>query len=340
MKIFKLAAFVAVVGIVGAAIPLALYLRSDFFGWSAPRGVELETVVVFAGAIVLVLFLITALRKRINWKVSLAGLLAFSLGSIGGGLAPWVGGDPFWGKVALPLPEEVFKVPRIAHAGGSVGTVVYSNSLEALETNKEFFQLFELDFLETSDGNLVCLHDWEQSAEKMLGSRFEKPISLQEFDSLVRKNPELTACNLKTLSSWLDENPDKKIVTDVKSDSSAEFLRLLAIQYPRLVDRFIPQIYHPDEYPIVKAAGFKDIIFTLYRSNLSDNEVLGFANSVSLYAVTMDSSRVGQLSLDLNSAGIPVYAHTINDLEWWAQLRDYGVSNIYTDFLKATQSGY
>ena len=55
-------------------------------------------------------------------------------------------------------------LPRIAHAGGQVNGATYTNSLEALEENYQAgFRAFEIDFSFTSDRQLVCLHDWEES---------------------------------------------------------------------------------------------------------------------------------------------------------------------------------
>ena len=39
------------------------------------------------------------------------------------------------------------------------------------------------------------------------------------------------------------------------------------------------------------------------------------------------------LPQELRKRGVFVYAHTVNSLDVWRELRDVGVSGIYTDFL-------
>ena len=71
---------------------------------------------------------------------------------------------------------------RIAHAGGQIENETYTNSLEALNANfKEGFRVFEIDFSWTTDTQLVCLHDWEQSFERSFGVAPRGAVSLQEF---------------------------------------------------------------------------------------------------------------------------------------------------------------
>lgn len=60
----------------------------------------------------------------------------------------------------------------IAHAGDGYREEMYTNSINALNTNKKNFDLFEIDFVTTSDGELVCLHDWELSSNRTFGSPF------------------------------------------------------------------------------------------------------------------------------------------------------------------------
>ena len=59
------------------------------------------------------------------------------------------------------LSQGALQRPRIAHAGGQFNGATYTNSLEALDRNYGAgFRAFEIDLSFTSDGELVCLHDW------------------------------------------------------------------------------------------------------------------------------------------------------------------------------------
>lgn len=56
--------------------------------------------------------------------------------------------------------------PLIHHAGGGIEGNTYTNSVEALENTLRKYPdkcVVEIDFLRTSDGELVCCHGWEES---------------------------------------------------------------------------------------------------------------------------------------------------------------------------------
>ena len=57
--------------------------------------------------------------------------------------------------------KEVKPTKYIAHAGGGINNITYSNCLEALNLNYKLgHRVFEIDFSCTSDNKLISLHDW------------------------------------------------------------------------------------------------------------------------------------------------------------------------------------
>lgn len=46
--------------------------------------------------------------------------------------------------------------------------MTYTNSIDALNENAALYDLFEIDLAFTSDWELVCIHDWDQSAKETL----------------------------------------------------------------------------------------------------------------------------------------------------------------------------
>jgi hypothetical protein len=144
---------------------------------------------------------------------------------------------------------------------------------------------------------------------------------------------------LDDLGPWLAENPEVLIVTDVK-ERNIEGLARLAQAYPQQLYRIVPQIYDPDELAAVRDLGFKDIVFTLYRSDLGDDAVVEFASANRLFGVTMEIQRA--LSTDLPArlaaANVAVFVHTVNDHRTFQELRDRGVVGIYTDWLSPTDT--
>lgn len=323
-------------GVAGVLGPFMLYRHSTFFGWSAPRGGETITIIAFLVFMIVMLFLF---RKS---TIGLLTLASFFLGSLVGFLSPWIQYDPFWAKPDIETPEQIWEVKRVAHAGGSIDGIVYSNSLEAMEENKEFFDYIELDFKLTSDGALICMHGYGEDRHRYIfGEVIEASVSFSEFQEL-NKNGDLTACDVFGLEEWVLENPEKFIVTDIKeSGRNVELLGNLRETNPDLVQNLIPQAYSFDEVFSLHKLGFEKVILTTYRMGPLDEEnFLERAEQAPLFAVTMSSGQAGNLSAELARIGIPSYVYTVNDHDWFARLRELAVSNIYTDVLSDTLEGY
>jgi glycerophosphoryl diester phosphodiesterase len=229
-----------------------------------------------------------------------------------------------------------FQVERIAHAGGGYEGRDYTNSYQALTANLKLgFVYFEVDFVFTSDNHLVCLHDWGDEFKRIFGARAEPLPSQKQFEILAAEHPEFTNCTAQGLAEWMLQNPSAVIITDVKDNNLVALSDLHSI-IPDPDRRLIPQIYQPEEYAEVKALGFQQLIWTLYRFNGGDEAVIAqVAEMQSPVAVTMPTQRAETgLALSLKNLGIPTYVHTINDLaESERFLSKLNVSEIYTDFL-------
>lgn len=225
-------------------------------------------------------------------------------------------------------------LPRIAHAGGQIENETYTNSLEALNANfEEGFRVFEIDFSWTTDTQLVCLHDWDQSFERSFQVAPRGAVSLQEFQQLVDLRSKFTKCDLASLMHWLSEHPDALLVTDVK-EGNLEALSHIGANFPQFLSRIIPQIYQPSEYSAVRDLGFDRIIWTLYMYSGGSLAVLDAVQTMDLWAITMDTTRAEQnLGQDLSEIDVPSYVHTINDFADSLYFKSLGINEIYTDSL-------
>lgn len=231
-----------------------------------------------------------------------------------------------------PAPEDRAEaLPAIAHAGGALDGVDYTNSHAALEANADRYHLFEIDLIETTDGAWVCLHDWDRRGPALLGTGGE-PVSLAEFQRRAAASPT-RPCTLDTLADWMRATPHARLVTDVKGDTLSALARFAAT-HPDLVARTVPQIYDPAEAAPARALGFETLIWTLYRFGGSDSAVLARLAEVRPAAVTMpvERSRRG-LGARLRARGMAAYVHTINEAEAARWHRARGVGGIYTDTL-------
>ena len=235
-----------------------------------------------------------------------------------------------------------FETLRIAHAGGALGKRTYTNSYQALEANLERgFRYFEIDFVTTSDGHLVCLHDWKVNFKRTFGHAVKGPTTLDEFDRLVAENPRFTNCTLSGLADWMTAHPTAVIVTDVKGDNLAA-LASMAEALPDAGRRVIPQVYDPANYTAIKTLGFEQMIWSLYRFDGTGFDVIQWAsNFEGRFAIAMPAAMAkSPLPNALAQRGIPSYTHTINrkaDLDMYQ--REYGVAEIYTDHLAPDSNG-
>lgn len=221
----------------------------------------------------------------------------------------------------------------IAHAGGGYQNKTYTNSIEALESNKNKYDIFEIDFNFTGDGKLVCVHDWDEYFAAVFGVRLINKPTESDFINYAQNNPMYTNCTFDSLVLWLKENPGKKVVTDIK-DNNLNALIFIKNNYPDFKRRIIPQIYNPDEYNSVNDLGYENIILTLYRWAATDDEVVNeLQKRNNYYAVTMWHHRAKILAPRLKKMGIAVYAHTVNDPNDLSRLLNEGVSGVYTDWL-------
>lgn len=233
-------------------------------------------------------------------------------------------------EVEVPAPS-FSPLVRIAHAGGALDGQTYTNSLEALAANRDYFEFFEIDLEFTSDGILVCIHDWEQTAERILGRQFDEPPSHAVFLSLAQENAGFTPCDISTLGAWARENPGKRIITDIKGDNIAGLREIAKNQ--DLAWAVIPQVYEFEEIEPARRLGFDDVILTIYRfpkipDDFSMDERLG-----DLFAVTFPRRHAIELGPKLRSQlpeEVLVLTHPISDEEAANNVQRFGVQGIYT----------
>lgn len=224
--------------------------------------------------------------------------------------------------------------PRlIAHAGGIGEQRTDTNSLEALDASvARGHTVIEVDLSWTTDGHLVLLHDWDDT---LTGLFDREPGSMTEAGFLSLTSPHgLTHLSLDDLVEWLERHPGVLVVTDLKA-RNLDGLRMIAESYPAVRYRFVPQIFFPESLVEVRQLGFERVIFSLYRSQLSDRDIVEFVIGKRPWAVTMPARWTVRRSLlaDLAESGVPIFAHTINDYTMVDRLHDAGLYGVYTDWL-------
>ncbi len=111
-----------------------------------------------------------------------------------------------------------YKIPDvfIAHAGGAIEGIIYSNSLEALNSSyNKGCRLFELDIIESSDDKFVAAHDWKayKQITDYTNGIDETPLTENQFLSL-RINKKYTPLNMQRINEWFSEHSDAILITD------------------------------------------------------------------------------------------------------------------------------
>jgi glycerophosphoryl diester phosphodiesterase len=246
----------------------------------------------------------------------------------------------------------------ISHAMGSIQNQAYTNSYEAFIANYEQGnRIFEVDFMMTEDNQVVARHEWTQSMteqfqqeEQLPKDRQAVPMTYKEFKDTAILG-KLTPLDWGDVLDLMEEYPDIYIVTDTKEQSPEEILRVMVEEAerrnPKLLKRVIPQIF--DQPMLKKVQGvyeFPSIIYTLYTSEDSDQEVIDFVQRNHITAVTMPEHRTNEgFVSDLNKAGVTTYVHTINDITDMKKYLKMGIGGVYTDdltelALEATKKWY
>lgn len=229
----------------------------------------------------------------------------------------------------------------IAHALGGVTLddvkVDYTNSLEAFQENYEKgIRVFETDFLLSTDGGLISLHDWGQFGT-------EGTFSMVEFQQASFCNGKITQMSGTDIIDLMIQYPDIYIVTDTKYTEVDKYrLQFAQLVYlaqqkgvPEVLDRFIVQIYNQGMYDILcDIYPWRSFIYTLYQSPDRWDDITQFCAERGIKVVTLSYLDVDEWVVDkFKEAGADTFVHTVNDVEIMKQKRDIGVRGFYTDFI-------
>lgn len=227
------------------------------------------------------------------------------------------------------------KTRLVYHAGGGMDGLDYTNSKEAMENLLERQQSFaEIDFMYTSDGELVCMHSWKDQWNS------ESVPSLQEFRAgkIYGKYTTMTAAELV---QYMVDHPKLHIIIDTKEEDQISVVKTLvdlSESHPDVTDRFIIQLYAAGvKSEIQKLYPFDDgnFLFTTYKFGYRfPNKILKICYDENISVVTVPygvwEEEVRQLYV---SKGFILFEHTVNRPDFANGSLEKGVWGFYTDFL-------
>lgn len=224
----------------------------------------------------------------------------------------------------------------VYHACGGIDGLDYTNSREALENLLEREQYFvEVDFMYTSDGALVCMHNWKDQWNS------ENIPSLQEFisEKIYGKYTTMTA---EDLIWYMEQYPQLHVIVDTKEgDQIAVVNSLVNLSESRknVTERFIIQLYEPGvKAEIQQIFPFNDcnFLFTTYKFGYRfPNKIMKICYDENIAVVTVPYGAWDEETRQLFiSKGFVLYEHTVNRPDFANGSLSKGVQGFYTDFLE------
>lgn len=232
----------------------------------------------------------------------------------------------------------------IAHAMGGIDGKTYSNSYEAFVLSySNGLRLFEVDLSLTSDDKLVARHDWDEIYTQYLQQIAQSSSGSWTHDYFMNQKifKEYTPLDINQIIKLMQEHDDMYIVTDTKSfetDVVKRQFKLIvdaAKNDSEILNRVIPQIYNQQMLDDVKSVyNFPNIIYTLYLTSDTEQQVVDFVKDKRIKVVTMPENKANlNFITTLKKNGILTFVHTINSMEVVKKYKTMGVHGFYTDFL-------
>lgn len=274
--------------------------------------------------------------RDLNYKKSHIFLLILVMGGvfIAGGMCCLLESAPL--NLFTPATLQNYYEPYgyVAHALGSIDGKTYTNSKEAFELNyKKGFRIFEVDLILLKDGTVFCAHNNARSKYGL--SKAFAETTMDELSGTLCLG-KYTPLNGSQLLNLLNEYKDAYIITDTKYSHIAILKTLVAEaekKYPSVLDRIIPHIAGAyDLRQLRRIYPFQYYMLALYRSSMTDDQVIEFVKDNHISAVMMwwDSRYTDEFKEKLRRAGAVTYVHSLRDPKKIASFREQGVG-IYID---------
>ena len=218
----------------------------------------------------------------------------------------------------------------IAHAGGGIDDLKYTNSLEAVNKSiKGNFKLIELDIRETLDNVFVGVHEWKEfkkitnikkndenelNNEALLLNEFKKkkiykkytPLDIISINDIFRKNNELILLTDKT-------NNFSKLNADLNFDKK----------------RIMVEVFGKKNYFKSISEG---IINPIYSFNHKDYDFVIKHKIKIISAHSQDIINNSQIYKKLVENNVMVFMYSSNESDFINNNLDILFTHVYTDF--------
>jgi|LGVF01.2.fsa_nt_gb glycerophosphoryl diester phosphodiesterase len=242
-----------------------------------------------------------------------------------------------------------FTTSIIMHAGGAIDGVIYTNSIEAFNYNySQGNTLFELDFVLSTDGELIATHEFE---EELIGNGFStinRP-TLAEYEAIDIAG-QYTGFTSSSLINILETNTDIEIIINTKDENYLLLFEKLVSDISEvdssLLDRIIvyidnfemydelEEIYSFSNYHLLeKIRDDREIVLPYKIINFMEHRP-----KVTAFAVNRkNASYLTNYHINkLNKLGKQVFIYTINDYEEMEFYLNRGITGFVSDDISNT----
>tara|TARA_B100000902_G_C27186771_1_gene851751 strand:+ start:8 stop:787 length:780 start_codon:yes stop_codon:yes gene_type:complete len=201
----------------------------------------------------------------------------------------------------------------IAHAGGSIDSYVYTNSLESLEKNYSLgARYFELDLLVTSDKKIVAAHDWVSWKQRTKYNGVVPP-NLENFLNY-KIDEKFTPLSENEILDWFIKHPDATLVTDKLDDAL-----LIKKTFKKIQNNLIIELFTEKSIEEAIKYDFSKILISqrmIYRNKYSKNYLNYLINQKNIpYGFAVDQQTIynyPEFFKEAKSLGFKTYAYNIN----------------------------
>ena len=216
----------------------------------------------------------------------------------------------------------------VAHAGGGINDIRYTNSVEAvLESIEKGYKLIEIDLRETTDKHFVGVHDWLSLKQN---SNFSEDvsidnsaISLKEFKRL-KLFEKYTPITLEQINNIFSENKKLILVTD-KSNN----FKKIKEDFNFDDSRIIVEAFGKKNYFKSIKLGIKN---PMYSANHTDYDFI-IKNNIKLVAASAKNILANKdIYRNLTQRGVIIFAYSSNNKNFINENLNKLFSVVYTDF--------
>lgn len=212
----------------------------------------------------------------------------------------------------------------IAHGGGGINNLTYTNSLEAINKSIESgYKFIEIDLLETSDNKLVGAHDWDYFKKISNCCNSKEIPKLKDFKNYKIHN-SYTTVDYNIINDIFMSNDDLILVTD-KTNNFDLINSLFTFDKKRI----IVEIFGRENYFKAIKNNIKN---PMYSANINEIDFIKKYNIKLIAIHSKDYVENKEIYKNLSLNGTLIFVYSTNDVNFYEENKDI-IRSFYSDFI-------